>query len=532
MNKKNDEGSPSMSAPKRLLRRIQLRSYVFFHKSRKTPYYLYDDHIPSEEPKGALPRMVSFFAALGLLTALAFIIPLRPSYSEHELRELAELPKFSAAALMDGSYFSGLNTWFADTFPLRDSFLTVQNQVEQLYGVQTQTITGTVSQGDEIPTVPSQPEDASPPDDTSIEPPQEEDTAPEPVQSEPADGQPGSEPTQEETQEEPQEPAEEELPAEEPEEDLEIPELDDDAVVEKLSAVLTIDNAAYEYYNFVLDSADRYTDAVNSAAKQLEGISNVYNLITPNSMGICVPEDVQKQANTSDQKAAIEYMYSRLNDNVTAVPVYNTLLKYYVEGEYLFFRTDHHWTAQGAYRAYEQFAKAADFTPTALEDFISHQYEGFLGSFYNSTKSEALKATPDTVFAYEPPSTNTIHIKTEDSDDWRYVIIGNVENSSAGNKYGTFIGGDNPFSYIENPNLDDGSAVMLIKESYGNAFAPFLVENYQYVYIVDYRYVSEVDSRHLKKMCQDLGIDDVLFLNTISTTRSSGLIGKLEDFVN
>ncbi len=225
-------------------------------------------------------------------------------------------------------------------------------------------------------------------------------------------------------------------------------------------------------------------------------------------------------------------MYSRLNDNVTAVPVYNTLLKYYVEGEYLFFRTDHHWTAQGAYRAYEQFAKAAGFTPTALEDFISHQYEGFLGSFYNSTKSKALKATPDTVFAYEPPSTNTIHIKTEDSDDWRYVIIGNVENSSAGNKYGTFIGGDNPFSYIENPNLDDGSAVMLIKESYGNAFAPFLVENYQYVYIVDYRYVSEVDSRHLKKMCQDLRIDDVLFLNTISTTRSSGLIGKLEDFVN
>lgn len=530
----------TMSGPKRLLRHIQLKSYVFLHKSRKTPYFLYDNHIPSVEPKGIKARIISFFAALALLTVLAFIIPLRPSYSEHELRELAEFPEFSPEAFLDGSYFSGLNTWFADTFPLRDTFLTVQNRVEQLYGVQSQTITGNVSQGDAIPTVPSQ---------TAEEDPQSEDAAQQAFPPVPPAAEnvlltddtllseapilpPEVAPSEETAVQEPEETEEPEAPAEEPEEDLEIPELDENAVVEQLSAVLTIDNAAYEYYNFVLESADRYTAAVNRAAQKLEGISNVYNLITPNSMGICVPEDVQQQANTSDQKAAIEYLYSSLSDQVTAIPVYNTLLKHSLEGEYLFFRTDHHWTALGAYRAYEQFAKAAGFEPTPLENYIAHEYEGFLGSFYNSTKSEAMKNTPDTVFAYEPPSTNTIHITTTELDDWRYLIIGNVEESSAGNKYGTFIGGDNPFSYIQNPNLDDGSAVMLIKESYGNAFAPFLVENYQYVYIVDYRYVSEVDSRDLKEMCEDLGIDDVLFLNTISTTRSSGLIGRLEDFVN
>lgn len=529
----------TMSGPKRFLRRIQLRSYVFFHKSRKTPYFLYDSHIPSTESKGLKARIISFFAALSLLTVLAFIIPLRPTYSDHELRELAEFPEFSGEALMDGSYFTGLNTWFADTFPLRDTFLTMQNQVEQLYGVQTQTITGSVTQGDAIPTAPSNPSgDDTKPEESAQQsfpafPPAAEDTLPfeDDFQPEKPVLPPEAAPSDEPAAEEPEQ-TETEMPAEEQEEELVIPELDEDAVVEQLSAVLTIDNAAFEYYNFVLESADRYTSAVNRAAKQLDGISNVYNLITPNSMGICVPENIQQQANTSDQKAAIEYMYGSLSDKVTAVPVYNTLLKHYLDGEYLFFRTDHHWTALGAYRAYEQFAKAAGFEPTPLEDYTAHEYEGFLGSFYNSTKSEAMKNTPDTVFAYEPPSTNTIHIKTEKMDDWRYLIIGNVEESSAGNKYGTFIGGDNPFSYIENPNLDDGSAVMLIKESYGNAFAPFLVENYQYVYIVDYRYVSEVDDRNLKEMCQDLEIDDVLFLNTISTTRSKGLIGKLEAFVD
>ena len=111
------------------------------------------------------------------------------------------------------------------------------------------------------------------------------------------------------------------------------------------------------------------------------------------------------------------------------------------------------------------------------------------------------------------------------------MVIGNVEKASAGNKYTTFIGGDNPYSYIENPNLTDGSAVLLVKESYGNAFAPFLIENYQYVYIADYRYFSKIDDRTLTELCRELDIDDVLFLNNISETRSDTLIEKLDGFV-
>ena len=43
---------------------------------------------------------------------------------------------------------------------------------------------------------------------------------------------------------------------------------------------------------------------------------------------------------------------------------------------------------------------------------------------------------------------------------------------------------------IENPNVDDDSSCVVIKESYGNAFVPFLVNNYHDVYVIDYRYYS------------------------------------------
>lgn len=532
----NTKHPSSLSPLRQLIRRIQWKTYTFFHRSRKTPYALYEDQKPPRRPRGLSSRIAVFLVSLCLLTILALILPLRPTYSEQERRDLTAFPTLKLSAVVSGSYFSDLSTWFADTFPLRDLFLSLQNKVESLYGIQTQTITGSVTKGDEIPTVPAAentdvPESPSDPADAQDAPTQpDSQQAGLPPQDTP-DQSPAQDAPEEQTpQQTPEEtPAEE--PAEEPEEELEIPELDDDAVVEQLSAVLSIDNAAYEYYNFVQDYADNYTAAINRAAEQLEGISQVYSIIVPNSMGICVPTDVQESANTSDQKAAIEYMNACLSDQVTAIPVYHTLLKHYLDGEYLYFRTDHHWTAQGAYRAYEEFAKAAGFTPTPLEDFIPHSYEGFLGTFYNSTQSEAMAKTPDTVYAYEAPSTNEIHITNKEMTDWLYLVIGNVDNAAAANKYGTFIGGDNPYSYIENPNKEDGSAVMLIKESYGNAFAPFLIENYQYVYIVDYRYISQVDDRKLAQMCQDLKVDDVLFLNTISTTRADSLIQKLASFV-
>ena len=175
----------------------------------------------------------------------------------------------------------------------------------------------------------------------------------------PSDSAEPADAPQEET---PEEPAEDPLAFptvdldDEPD-DLAVPELDEDAVVEQFSAVLSVDNAAYEYYNFVRDYADDYTSAINRAAENLDGIARVYSIIVPNSMGICVPEDIQNQVNTSDQKAAIKYMNSCFSEKVRAIPVYNTLLKHYLEGEYLYFRTDHHWTALGAYRAYERFAK-------------------------------------------------------------------------------------------------------------------------------------------------------------------------------
>ncbi|MCD8142653.1 MAG: hypothetical protein LUD83_05185 [Clostridiales bacterium] len=477
---------------------------------------------------------------LTVMTLLAFCIPLRPTYSELEQRNLANFPTPTVSTVLNGAFFTDVSAWFSDTFPLRERFMKLNNAMQSSFGIQRTQIHGTVQQGDEIPTVPDgsssggngsgataaeaqsstvQPEQS---DVSSVTEPEQSNTssAAEPEQT--ADSSQTAPEQQPDSATQPEE-----------EESVAIPELDPNAKVETLGALLVIDDAAYEYYNFSTDRAKEYLSGINRAAERLDGVANVYSMIVPSSMDICVPESVRSGINTSDQAKAIDYFYSSMDDAVTTVNVFDTLLTHSAEGEYVYYRTDHHWTALGAYYAYCEFASAAGRPVADLEgDFEEHVFDGYLGSFYRETNSSAMKANPDTVYAYEPVDTNAITIHWKDGTAWDYNIITDVSDWAATSKYSSaFIGGDNPYSVIENPNITDGSSILLVKESYGNCFAPFLVESYQYVYVVDFRYYGDTESGTLLDLVEEKEIQDVLFLNTISTTRADNLIQLLRQFI-
>ncbi|MBQ3537931.1 MAG: hypothetical protein IJA39_05045, partial [Clostridia bacterium] len=60
-------------------------------------------------------KILVTFCTVILTGAVLFIIPLRPTVSETEKRELAKFPEFSISSLISGDYFSGISTWFSDT---------------------------------------------------------------------------------------------------------------------------------------------------------------------------------------------------------------------------------------------------------------------------------------------------------------------------------------------------------------------------------------------------------------------------------
>ena len=285
-------------------------------------------------------------------------------------------------------------------------------------------------------------------------------------------------------------------------------------------------NTAYEYYGFNTGFATAYAENVKAAAKIAGDDTQIYTVLIPTPMDVTLPAALRETiTNTSDQAEAIKFMYDSIGDCANNVWILDNLRKH--KSEYLYFRTDHHWTALGAYYAYQELAKAMWITPNKLSDYEKVEFDGFLGSFYQHTEAPELKEKPDTVVAYVPMSTNKMSFTDKDGNVVGWSIIKDVSDWNAGSKYNTFIGGDNPYSVIENPDLNDGSSCLVLKESLGNALVPFLVDHYQTVHVIDYRHYKG----SLSSFLEENQVDDIIFLNYLSAAVSSTNTEKMANFV-
>lgn len=301
----------------------------------------------------------------------------------------------------------------------------------------------------------------------------------------------------------------------------EYPQITTEEKVKDYHSVVTVGDSAFEMYTYLDDVAENYAKSINETADNLKGKADVYDLVIPLSSEITFPDNLKGEISSTSQREAMTKIQDKMDDNVKNVDVYDSLMKH--RNEYVYFRTDHHWTALGAFYAYEDFCRTKGMEPEPLEEREKVEYDGFLGSFYNDTKDAKLKANPDTVEAYKPKDDAILHVTASDGTKYDWPVIYDVSNYGASLKYSTFIASDNPITVIENKVLTDNSTCIVVKESFGNAFIPYLVDHYQTIYVVDYRYWTG----SISKLAVEKQASDVLFLNNLSMIRNKNLVGKL-----
>ncbi|MCH5169961.1 MAG: hypothetical protein J1F24_01605 [Oscillospiraceae bacterium] len=430
---------------------------------------------PSNKGKFVLYQMASFALTIAILGIIGAIIPLRPKESISEKRKLSEFPKITFASLTSGDFFDGFNSWYSDSYPGREGIISLNSKFQSYYGIKstkddTVKIHGEVQKGDDIP-------DEYDPNVTVTEPPTEE----------------------------------------------KYDKIDAEGDSQSIGAVFVVGNRAFEYYNFSQPQANRYISSMNTLAEKLSGKAKVYDMIVPTSIGITLPDDYMGNINSSDQGKAIDYINSGLSDNIIQVPIFKTLMSH--RSEYIYFNTDHHWTQLGAYYSYCEFANIAGIAANSLDKYEKVEFDGFLGTFYNDTgKIPELKSNPDTIYAYKPNSSANMFYIDSNGQKHSWPIVNDVTKYPAAVKYSCFIAGDNPYTEIKNPQITDGSSIMIVKESFANSLVPFLVENYETIYIIDYRhYKGSISEVVLEK-----NIDTVLYINNVSAIRNENLMNKLE----
>jgi hypothetical protein len=187
-------------------------------------------------------------------------------------------------------------------------------------------------------------------------------------------------------------------------------------------------------------------------------------------------------------KAALNLIGDKVNFRIDVYDALNNC-----SDEYIYYRTDHHWTGLGAMRAYEVFSNnvVGNNDGNSLLNEPQVLTDSFRGSLYSRAMADFVK--PDTLLRYS-------------SRDDLYDVskLGGLDD------YEVFLGGNEPLSEIKG-NTDNGKKLLLIKDSYANNFVQFLVDDYEEIVVVDLRYYH----LSVKNLIAEMGLTDCLVLYNV-----------------
>ncbi len=464
-------------------------------------------------------KLCAILLALTLLFMFVFCVFL-PRETESNYTTLKEWPEFSFDSLFSGKYFKGISDYFSDTIFGRDTFVDFETKINGLYGLEEEEKIITIRPEESEPD-----QEQSVTDDTSAE--TESSQVENSTSSDYSSEAPESSFIPDESEPEINSQPEETVPEQ------------GGGLAEISGSILIIGNRAMEIYYGSEERSIRYAEILNNFAEGLDSSVNVYSMVIPKSsayyLGQTSQEKYQKLAIRN--KNDIDTIAKTLSDKVIDVNIYDILGRH--ANEEIYARTDHHWTALGAYYASSVFADKAGVAFDDISEFEAVRRPGYLGTYYyvysskdnnsvlQNNPEDFLSFIPDTKYSTEYYSSSGFsngpidESKLSEHDGFFFEI----SDKKIGSWYSTFILGDTYCVKAKSEECKNGRKLLIVKDSYGNALAPFMMEGFEEIYIVDGRKYS----KNLKETINEFGITDVLFAECTFSAVGKDYLTALEE---
>jgi hypothetical protein len=398
----------------------------------------------------------AFFVSVLCIGGLISLFVPSNEISEIENRRLVPLPTFSVLSLFQGSFTDSLDLFYSDNFPLREDLVTLASSIKDIGGYSTG-IRYYETVGDAEDTSESKDTILLMPSDTLKKKPAAKDSA------------------------------------------KAIPDFN------KSSSVIVYENRAIQLFSGTQEVARRYAEMVNLYQQTFDSLQ-IYCMIAPTPIDFYLPKEYKKSSN--NEKSSIDFVKSQLDSTIIFGDAYSEIAKH--TDRYIYFNTDHHWTGLGAYYAYRGFCKSAGFQPYDLNQFEKKKLKKkFLGSLYGITLDKRLRNVKDSVEYYKLPiPTKTYRYNLDSQRFEKTSLFSNVSN------YANFLGGDHPLVRIESEVNNE--KLLIIKDSFGNAVAPYMALHFGTVYVMDYRYYDV----NLPDFVKSHGITAIMFLHNTFAVNS------------
>lgn len=225
--------------------------------------------------------------------------------------------------------------------------------------------------------------------------------------------------------------------------------------------------------------------------------------LAPNSYAV-MTDKLPTGVELPDQEVMIPQFYDSFtaDDDLSFLNFIDTLREH--QDEYIYYRTDHHWTTLGAYYAYVDYCESKGFEPVSLDELTANEVNDFYGTYYNKCKKPGQDS--DTITWYDVPVEEfrfTCNLDDEALTSQGEIVSWNniemlsvdgmyqMEQFDTRDKYAALTWGNNGLTQIissdnRNPG-DEPSRLLLIKDSFANSMVPFLTYHYDEIWIVDLR---------------------------------------------
>lgn len=243
-----------------------------------------------------------------------------------------------------------------------------------------------------------------------------------------------------------------------------------------------------------------------------EKIGAEWQLIVPRSHGYLLRKKMNGLLrNLYDQE-------SRIYDILASDSRFLDVLPDGTEADEVYYRTDHHWTLQGAWRAYAACCRADGLPVYGLEAFRQSSFPGFFGTTKSRSGLPAFRG--DTLECAEPMDSVTV---TADGETFDHLIFPNRAETYDG--YAVYLDGNHGMTEILNPAAPGGT-LLVFKDSFANCLLPLLSADYRRIVAVDARYYTGNFSQAAEAAGE---VDKVLFVYSLdSLINDTSLAGKVK----
>jgi len=239
---------------------------------------------------------------------------------------------------------------------------------------------------------------------------------------------------------------------------------------------------------------------VRALNRFIDSNSNIkYDFMLVPTSSYVLKDKLPKYNLNYDESNTLKFFMNNINANY--IDVTEILLQN--RNEYIYYRTDHHWTTRGAYLAYREFCKNNDMIHF---DYNFNQVsDEFYGTLYSKVIDNSLEH--DIIEKVVDSNLYTVEYQNNTFDS-----MYNDKYLNQKDKYSYFLGGNNPLVTITNSNVSDRE-ILIIKDSYANSFIPLIARHYSKIHVIDPRYYKKKISDYIKEN----SIKHILFLYNVGT---------------